>query len=260
MLERPIRAQNYPPACVTSTRRRKFPHGWPRSMSIRKRSLWILAFALALTPSVTTAAQHCVVGPYQEFSTWLRKLGEERRNLDILECLESRDEELVKQANAEASNGDLYRYVVAWSASNAIERGGLVRHNALAAEWWMRYLDGLQPPIDPSRVNHGLMKLVQHGRLEDFERFAETGFGAVVHLANELKSEAFSILLNTLYRCDAWSVVSPVGAEVVCKEKCKPLFERFLKASTGANPSNLATSKIVRRDLDALRSRLRCDQ
>lgn len=218
-----------------------------------------MALTVAMIFGCIAHSHACSVASYSDLRAWIKREDAANRNLDIVECLQSNDEALTTMAAHAGDQADLLRYLVAWSTSNAIEKGGLAQRHAFAGSWWQRYLENVQPPLDRARINHAIVKLVQHGRLLALDQYLPTIFRAFQRLDRRVDASTTSLLLNTLYRCDSWSVPRAPRNEVVCRDDCKLHFEAFAESVDPDAPAS-RWSASTRSDFKAMTGRLQCAQ
>jgi hypothetical protein len=220
-------------------------------------------FTLVLILTTPVIAADCPGISYTEFQKWLTASTAKKRWLDIAICIEEQSQKVASTLESKGMAADEYRYLMATSMSNAIERGPLPLYNESAAGYWANYLSRVEPPIDTNRVDFGIHKLTQHARKVDFAQYIDAiwkGIRAVgKKLSGAAKISSGDTVLNTLYRCNRWDEPRETKIDV-CTDHCLIHFKEFILSTVEfralAHHQMTADQLKLRGDIEALQQRV----
>ena len=221
--------------------------------------VWVLATCLQVSLAAVAA---CPIDSGAQFRQALDSHQKNERYLDTLNCIRLGSDSIDSMtANLNSQEADEFRYAVAHTASDAIEKLGHDRHHKLAANWWESYIANVSPPFDLNRLDFATLKIVQHGRHGEFANRWETVAVGLTHVGRKISPKTAKQLFSVLNRCPKWSASKAPSNSPVCLPDCKPLFldtVTKLKPQFNPPPKPASTSRDIFDNLVAIERRLAC--
>lgn len=196
----------------------------------------LLSWVPLLWFQACVAAPPCPPPEQPVLGQTLAKMNAARRGEDVMTCIRS-----ISDEHDLSTMTDDVRYQLALQMSNAMsslydESKPLASDAREAVKLWGTYLAHASPPLDATRLNFGISKLIQQGRYLDFAHHLPEVLDGVAKAGALVEAKQSDLLFSTLKRCPEWS---RVRTTLRCSAQCKEVVEGALgrlRAALGDPP------------------------
>lgn len=206
------------------------------------------------------ASARCPPPEQPVLSITLEKMVRDGRADDALQCIIEIDDR-----QGDSDTADEVRYQLAKQASDAIESLGgdltFAAYHDRATKLWRGYLDNVSAPFDKKRMSFGATKLMQHGRLGEFEQVVPVVIRSFSQNRQGFSSSQADQLFSILKRCPRWNSVEKTNGfscTSLCQETARGLVEEITQNFDTNSKTNTDGAKRLLVNAKALGGVLSC--